>query len=404
MVNQSNTGYFVGETGNPPIVNPLSSQASGTATSNVKLDTAATQAGSAALAPAFTDPNFLPSRMQSWNVNVEREFGGTGIMVGYFGSHGDRQRIPINLNQFTTPGGTVRPYPVLSASSPILPGATLGNITEQTSLGWSNYKGLWITANRRLSHGFSLQGSYTLSKSTDTNSYDGTGAGNNGSLQDSTNLAGSEGPSDFDVRHRFAVNATYELPFHGNRWKDGWQVVLVEQLQSGNPVNILTNISTITGVTSVRPDLIGALPSIVASPNLDKNGFPVSYQWFDGSTVCDPRIAAGAAGACTASSVFALPYNAAGVAHFGNLGRNVMYGPSFGNTDLSFIKNLDLIGGSRAQFRVEAFNLFNQANFGQPGRIATVGSTSFGVISNTRFPTGDSGSARQVQFAIKFLF
>ena len=50
------------------------------------------------------------------------------------------------------------------------------------------------------------------------------------------------------------------------------------------------------------------------------------------------------------------------------------------------------------------FNLFNVANFGQPGRIATVGSTAFGVITNTRFPTGDSGSARQVQFAAKFLF
>jgi carboxypeptidase family protein len=404
MVNQSNTGYFVGETGNPPIVNPLSSSAAGTAASHIKLDTAASQAGSAALAPTFTDPNFLPSRMQSWNVNVEREFAGTGVMVGYFGSHGDRQRIPINLNQFTTPGGTVRPFPTLSATSPILPGATLGNITEQTSLGWSDYKGLWVTLNRRLSHGLSLQGSYTLAKSTDTNSYDATGAGNNGSLQDSTDLKGSVGPSDFDVRHRFALNAAYELPFHGNRWKDGWQVVVVEQLQTGNPLNIITNISTITGVASVRPDLIGQLPSIVATPNLDKNGFPVSYQWFDGSTVCDPRVAAGAAGACTASSVFALPFNAAGVAHFGNLGRNALYGPGFGNTDLSLVKNLNLIGPSRAQLRVEAFNLFNQSNFGQPGRIATVGSTSFGVISNTRFPTGDSGSARQIQFAVKLLF
>lgn len=81
-----------------------------------------------------------------------------------------------------------------------------------------------------------------------------------------------------------------------------------------------------------------------------------------------------------------------------------MYGPRFGNTDLSLIKNIGLAGASRAQLRVEVFNVFNQANFGQPGRFATVGSTSFGVISNTRFPTGDSGSARQVQFAVKFLF
>jgi len=401
MVNQSNTGYFTGETGNPPIVTPLSAQASGTAASNIKLDNAINGAGAAtSSAPTFTDPNFLPGRMQSWNVNVEREIGRMGVMVGYFGSHGDRQRIPINLNQFTTPGGTTRPYPKLSATSPILPGAALGNITEATSLGWSNYKGLWVTANHHYSHGLQLSGSYTLSKSTDTNSYDGTLT-----AQDNTNLAGSVGASDFDVRHRMSVNASWDLPFHGNRLKDGWQIVVVEQAQTGNPFNIVTNITTITGTATVRPDLIGTLPSIVATPNNDKNGFPVSYQWFDGQTTgCDPRIAAGTAGSCTSSSIFALPYNAAGVAHFGNLGRNVMYGPGFGNTDLSFIKNIKLVGSSRAQFRVEMFNLFNQGNLGQPGRTAAVGSTSFGVISNTRFPTGDSGSARQIQFAAKFLF
>jgi len=92
------------------------------------------------------------------------------------------------------------------------------------------------------------------------------------------------------------------------------------------------------------------------------------------------------------------------VAHFGNLGRNPIYGPGFGNTDFSIIKNVKMQGSARAQLRVEVFNLFNKANLGQPGRIAAVGSTSFGVISNTRFPTGDSGSARQIQFAAKFLF
>ena len=399
MVNQSNTGYFTGETGNPPIVSPFSGQASGTAASNLRLDTAVSQAGSAALAPGFTDPNFLPGRMQTWNVNVEREIGTLGLMVGYFGSHGDRQRIPINPNQFTTPGGTLRPYVRLSAASPILPGTALGNITESTSLGWSNYKGLWVTANRRLAHGLQLSGSYTLSKSTDTNSYDGTLT-----AQNNLDLADSVGASDFDVRHRVSVNMSYDLPFHGNRLKDGWQLVVVEQAQTGNPFNIVTNITTITGTATVRPDLIGPLPTIVPTPNLDKNGFPVSYQWFDGSTVCDPRIAAGAAGACTSSSIFALPYNAAGVAHFGNLGRNVLYGPGFGNTDFSVIKNVTLQGSARVQLRLEVFNLFNQANLGQPGRTATVGSTSFGVISNTRFPTGDSGSARQIQFAAKVLF
>ena len=68
------------------------------------------------------------------------------------------------------------------------------------------------------------------------------------------------------------------------------------------------------------------------------------------------------------------------------------------------IKNLTLVGNARLQFRIEAFNIFNQANLGLPGRVAAAGSTSFGVITNTRFPTGDSGSARQVQFALKAMF
>jgi hypothetical protein len=153
-------------------------------------------------------------------------------------------------------------------------------------------------------------------------------------------------------------------------------------------VNLITAIGTFNGVNNtLRPDLIGD-PSIVGS----------TTQWFN-NTVCDPRL-----GACAPGTVFALPVSAAGVFHFGNVGRNSIVGPGFSNTDFSVIKNLTLMGSARLQLRLEAFNIFNQANLGLPGRTATVGSTSFGVITNTRFPTGDSGSARQIQFAIKALF
>ena len=84
--------------------------------------------------------------MQTWNVNFEQQIGpALGVMVGYFGSHGDRLRITRNINQFVN---GVRPFPTISRSSAILPGNALGNITETDSLGWSNYKGLWLTRER----------------------------------------------------------------------------------------------------------------------------------------------------------------------------------------------------------------------------------------------------------------
>ncbi|MGH9902552.1 MAG: hypothetical protein ACRD68_12160, partial [Pyrinomonadaceae bacterium] len=90
------------------------------------------------------------------------------------------------------------------------------------------------------------------------------------------------------------------------------------------------------------------------------------------------------------------------VARFGNLGRNVIIGPNFNNVDFSVLKNTKLNEDVSVQFRAEVFDLFNHANFGQPGRV--VGSQTFGQVSDTRFPTGDSGSSRQIQFALKFMF
>src|SRR6185295_1255812 len=148
---------------------------------------------------------------------------------------------------------------------------------------WSHYKGLWLAANQRPIRGLQFNASYTLAKSTDTNSLS-TGVI---VVQDSNNIADSEGPSDFDVRHRFVVNAIYELPFAGNRLAEGWQVSIITQAQTGSPVNIVTGINTFNGVNNtLRPDLIGD-PSIIASPT----------QWFN-STVCDPS-GTTAAAACT---------------------------------------------------------------------------------------------------------
>ena len=87
-------------------------------------------------------------------------------------------------------------------------------------------------------------------------------------------------------------------------------------------MNVVTGINTFTGVNNtLRPDLVGD-PAINGSVT----------QWFNNS-VCDPRIASGA-GACSSSSVFALPVSANGAFHFGNLVRNGVYGPAFSGAEL----------------------------------------------------------------------
>jgi hypothetical protein len=398
LVDQPITNLVTGLASNPPLAIPLSftgtTQKPTTTFANAFVD-----ARAGGVAPNAVDFGFDNGYIQSYNLNIQREIGqGLGLTIGYFGSKGSHLRLSRNINQFIN---GVRPFATLSATSPILPGTALGNIIEREGTGNSNYNALWVTAIKRLSRGLQFNASYTFSKSIDYNSQSSQGV----TVQDSYNLRGDRGLSDFDARHRFVISAIYELPFKGNRLVEGWQLTTIVQAQSGNPINILAgnapavasaglaavSSNSLTGVATLRPDVVGNI-TLLRDPN----------QWFT-NLVCDPR----PGGSCPAGAVFVLPVsvvNGRTVFHFGDLGRNVVIGPRFNNTDFSVIKNTKITESTRLQLRAEFFDLFNHPNFGQPGRVAQPGSTSFGVITSTRFPTGDSGSSRQIQFAAKFIF
>ena len=349
--------------GNPPFGLPVTISASTITFANTGSATAAS------VAPQTINPDFQNAYVQSWNLNIQHQISPNfGLMVGYFGSKGTHLRILRNIDQ---KGAGTPPFVALSASSPIRPGTKLGsNINDVDSGSNSNYNALWLTVSKHLSHNFQLDTSYTYSKSLDDNSLTSI---TSPSVQDSFNIRGDYGPSDFDARHRVVLSGLYDLPFKGRRVSEGWEFGLIFQAQSGNPLNIITSDSVFTGNPTVRPDVTG---SIITT---GKPG-----QWF-----ANP-------------GVFVFPGTGTTVTHFGNLSRNAVTGPNFVNADFSLIKTTKITESTSLQFRAESFDVLNHANFGNPGRI--LGSATFGVISNTRVPTGDFGSSRQIQFALKFQF
>jgi hypothetical protein len=403
MSDQPITNAVTALSSNPPFASTSSFSST---TTTIKLSNALAGANAQGVTINTIDRNFRNPYVQSYNLNIQRQLPGQMVlMVGYFGSKGTHLRLSVNENQ---PINGAKPFNSLSPTSAILPGALLSSaFSEITSRGNSNYNALWVTANKRLAKGIQFNTSYTWSKSLDYNSLSSDGI----RVVDGYNPRRDYGPSDFDARHRFVASVIYELPFKANRFVQGWQLGTITQLQSGNPISnivitsidvpaenglpkiVLPSTSTFTGVNNLRPDILQPI-HITGDP----------LKWLANTTVCDPRVPAGRTGACTANSVFAVPVSAAGVFHFGNMGRNSIYGPSFVNSDFSIIKNTKITERVSHEFRFEVFDLFNHPNFGNPGRTAQVNSSSFMKITNTRFGTGDPGSSRQLQVAMKIKF
>ncbi len=366
FVDQPIEGLVGGLTANPPFAFPVNITTSGP---NLNFGDAYTLA-SGSVAPTSVAQNYRNPYVQSWNFNIQQELGNTyGVMIGYFGNKGTDLNIGRNYNQ---PINGIRPFAALSASSPIDPLKPLGNITVYESDANSSYNALWLTAQKHFSHGLQFDANYTWSKSIDENSRNEQGV----VVQNSYNLEGDRGLSDFDARNRFVLSGVYDLPFKGNRFVEGWEFSLIEQIQSGNPINFHTTNTSFTGASTVRPSVTG--PVITGySPATNLNAALVTY-------IQNPLVF----------------YNQGNA--FGNLGRNVIIGPGFSNLDLAMVKDTKITERLRWQFRADAFDLLNQANFNQPG--STLGTSSFGLISATRFPPGDSGSSRQLQLSMKLIF
>jgi hypothetical protein len=380
MTDQPTLGLGTGAAGNPPFAVPVSFSPS-TATPFVTLENAFTLAGGT-ISPYAVAQNFRTAYVSEWNFNVDQQIGNNyGVSVGYYGSKGTDLNMAINPNQ---PINGVKPYPFLSSSSPIDPGAALGNITFYESVGNSSYNALWVTAKRRLAKGLQFDASYSWSKSIDYNSQIQQGV----TVQNSDNIRGDRGLSDFNTPQRVVLSGVYNLPFHGNRLKDGWEFTIIEQAQAGQPINFHISTTTLSGgLTVIRPDVTGP---ITTGFTAGTNGSATSVTYIQ-----DPQV-----------------FFDQGATGFGTLGRNVIQGPGFFNTDFALVKNTRITERFNLQFKLDAFDIFNQVNFTNPvttlstvGQFVPTSTSTFGLITGgTRFPAGDFGTSRQMQLSLKLRF
>lgn len=364
---QPTTNLVSGLTGNPPFAVPL---ASSSATNSITFEAPPTNPKT--VAPFTVDPNYHDAYVQDWNVTIQRELTNTlGVQVAYVGSKATHLQQEINLNQPAVVAGAFGPETAA-------PYTNFSEIPEVTSSGNSNYNALWATVNKQVTHGFEFLATYTWSKSLDYASLDFP----NVLPQDSNNLRNEYGPSDFDARNRFVLSGFYSLPFKGNRAISGWQLAVITQAQSGNPLTAyMSGVSGLFPGAVVRPNVTGHIvvsgnpADWIANPSVFSN--PCSTA--SGTLVCSP----------------------------GNEGRNSIIGPDFVDTDFSLIKDTKITERVSSEFRAEAFDIFNHPNFGDPGFVfnaATGTQLASSVITSTRFPEGDFGSSRQLQFALKLIF
>jgi hypothetical protein len=379
MTQDPTTNIVTGLSSNPPFALPLSVNS---ATSTITLENPSAAITGVSLGPSAINAGYDDMYAQDWNLTVQRQITSSlGIEVAYVGLKATHLQLTQNINQPFVTGnvyGSTRPFPSLPLTSAVIPAqcappnlaCPFGNINQVNTGGNSNYNALWATVNKHFSRGFEFLASYTYSKSLDYNSLS---TGETYVIQNAYNPRGDYGRSEFDARHRFVLSGFYELPFKANRLVAGWQLGIVTQAQTGNPLNPTLAIGPGPGISlTVRPDITGAIQT---------TGDP--SQWFANK------------------AVFVSP-GVGTVFHPGDLGRNAITGPNFLNTDFSVTKNTKITERFTLQFRSEMFDVFNHPNFGNP--VLTTTSSSFGKVQSTRFPTGDFGSSRQIQFALKLLF
>jgi len=373
---------------------------------------------------------------EEWGLTIEHELPANFLASAqYLGSRGVRLFSRGAVNLCSSPvtfnpndSDCVRPldqyYPDPNFPDPF------GSVDAKRDIGSSTYNALGLALERRISKGLSFQSRYTWSHSINDGS---VGGGESNGPENVNCLACDKGPSVFDIRHNFTVDAVYELPFGPGKpylndsgvlgkIAGGWSLSSIGLWHTGHPLTVQMDLSgSISGgsfdglpytyllpdgndQTSQRPDLIPGVA--VTLPGAGHNGVslinPAAFQ--------------------------APPTDANGnFTRFGDAPNGVVRALNSWQIDLALMKETKLTEHVSMEFGVQAFNILNHIQLGDPGNLTLVYDTTaghpasfldvpgtFGVISSTvnfnnnndnaASPNTGTGLPRQIQFMLRVKF
>jgi hypothetical protein len=349
--------------------------------------------------PFFVDPNLKTPRIYQYNVTIQQQFANNLTMeAGYIGyvAHGLTGLTDIDPFQ---PGTSTR----ILDMTPGLDG-DYTYMNEFQNVGRANYNALQTDLTKRLSDSklgntfFTL--AYTWSHELDNES--GYRQRNNFVPYYNHNQFWSSG--DADIRQFLSLSGGWELPFERltshSRWlTKGWTLYPIVTWRSGFPLDVMASPGAASSISSpgpsgagdiqvVRSDLVaqiqyldpGAFRNMTV--NASVNGSPSASSgnyWFNPNSFSNLREAALNNEATSVDPATLLQQFT-----YGTLGRNVLRGPGAFNANLSIAKIFRLREATELEFRVDAFNIFNNVEFSSPD--TNINDPSFGQISNTADP------------------
>ncbi len=389
---QANATY---NSANPTPCFRTSSQGYPTGLTSVPTSTADLNARNLNTQARYIPANLPTGYVQSYHLTVQRQLGPASTLeASYVGEHGVKLQVLGDLNQAianpvtptcnaTTASGCL----TLAQRRPI---QSFYTIEETLPAGFLSYNALQAKFEHHTAHGLYLLDSFTYSRAEDNAAgHLDTPDGDN-SRVNVANIAGDRGVSAYNQPLNNVLSVVYDLPYGKGRMfgndanralqeaLGGWQLTAIESASSGEPVNVYyspNGAQTVSTILTQRPNQVPGVDAVIPKGKRVRNAANTQF------VALNP-------------AAFSLPSNNQ---PYGNASRNSVRFDPFYQLDLGLHKSFGLYPENvKFDFRVEAFNVLNQVNYGFP---ASNYSSGFGVVN-----AAETFPARILQFAGKIIF